>query len=336
MSEGGTVNLVHSKGSADIHPPTQPAGCTVRAPEPDDAEALFAMLADYTTALIGFADFTLAEVAERIVEPGFDRGTDGFLVLGGAGRPVGYGTAFGKGDRQVVGIEVWSRTPAMADWLLERTMHRAWEMGRQSGHAEVTLDTDIYRADETQAAVLARHSFTVETTYHLMRIDHDGPVARPQAPPGVVVRRGAPDGESQRIAHDLIIECFRDQFGFVARPHEEWVAYLDASSIFDWSQLTTLEVDGRAIAVRQCNDGHLETADCGCVGMLAVLDRYRGRGLAKFLLQDAFAQDAAAGRAGTVLNVDTRNPTPALGLYLSVGMRPILVSDGWRRVLSVK
>ena len=32
-----------------------------------------------------------------------------------------------------------------------------------------------------------------------------------------------------------------------------------------------------------------------------------------------------AGRAGTLLNVDTNNTTPALHVYESVGMRPVLV-----------
>ncbi|WP_168197320.1 GNAT family N-acetyltransferase [Kribbella sp. ALI-6-A] len=285
--------------------------------------------------MIGFSDATVTEVAERIVEPGFDRRTDGFLVFGGEGRPVGYGTAFGKGDRQVVGIQVWSRTPAVAAWLYERTMDRAREMGRQNGHAEITVETDIYRADEPQRGLLAGHAFTNGTTYHRMRIDHGEPVARPAPPAGVVVRRGAWDDASRWTAHELIIECFQGQYGFVVRPHEEWVEYLELSSTFDWSQMTMLEVDGRAVALRICTDEHLENDDCGCVGMLCVLEEFRGRGLARFLLQDAFAHDSAAGRAGTMLDVDTNNPTPALGLYLAVGMRPILVSDGWRRVLSV-
>ena len=60
---------------------------------------------------------------------------------------------------------------------------------------------------------------------------------------------------------------------------------------------------------------------------------YRGRGLARLLLERAFARDAAAGRAGTLLHVDTANTTPALDLYLSVGMRAVLAIDMWHRDL---
>jgi ribosomal protein S18 acetylase RimI-like enzyme len=64
-----------------------------------------------------------------------------------------------------------------------------------------------------------------------------------------------------------------------------------------------------------------------------VLESARGRGLAKLLLRHAFAADSGRGRAGTILHVDTNNPTPALGLYESVGMRPVLVIDVWRRMI---
>ncbi|WP_185444683.1 hypothetical protein [Kribbella qitaiheensis] len=60
----------------------------------------------------------------------------------------------------------------------------------------------------------------------------------------------------------------------------------------------------------------------------------RGRGLATFLLKDAFAIDSAAGLGGTILHVDSSNPTPAVQLYLGVGMRPTVVSDVWRQTLA--
>jgi ribosomal protein S18 acetylase RimI-like enzyme len=129
---------------------------------------------------------------------------------------------------------------------------------------------------------------------------------------------------------------FRGQFGFVARPYDEWHEAREIRSTFDWSQLTTLEIDGRAVAIRECSDDFIASENCGYIGRLGVHEEARGRGLAKFLLRDAFALDAAAGRSGTILHVDTNNPTPALGLYLSVGMTATLAIDAWRRVLPVE
>jgi mycothiol synthase len=304
---------------------------TVRSPEPQDAEAIFGLLAGYNTAVVGFADCTLDEVAGEIVDPGFDRGTDGWLVFDRDGLPAGYAYTFGKGNREIVEIGVTSQNPAVAAWLLDQTMQRAREMGRDGGHAEITVDSTIYRADEPLRALLSGHDFVVGTTYNQMRIDHTEPVATPEVPAGVVVRRGTFDEASRLIAHEVMIDSFRGQFGFVPRAHDDWVAVLDARANFDWFQLTLLEIDGQAVAIRMCSDAHLEEENLGHVGMLGVLKEFRGRGLARFLLRDAFALDAAAGRTGTTLYVDTNNPTPALGLYLSAGMTPTLVLDGWRR-----
>jgi GNAT superfamily N-acetyltransferase len=298
-----------------------------------DAQTIFDLRSACNTAVVGFADCTLDEVADGLAEPGFERATDGLLVLAADARPVGYATTFGKGDGAVIEIEVLSREQAVAAWLVDHALQRARQLGRERGHAEITVDSWIYHDDELVRALLADRDFTACTTYHRMRIDHAGAVAVPDPPAGAVVRRGAFDDATRLAAHEVIIDSFRGQYGFVPRPHDEWVEALAASSTFDWSQLTLLEVDGRAVAVRSCNDEFVEAENCGSVGVLGVLEEFRGRGLAGFLLRDAFAADAAAGRAGTILHVDTNNPTPALGLYLSVGMRPTLVLDGWRRVI---
>ena len=83
--------------------------------------------------------------------------------------------------------------------------------------------------------------------------------------------------------------------------------------------------------LRTYPEGRLAAHVLGGTGKISAeeLDDYRGRGLARLLLERAFARDAAAGRAGTLLHVDTANTTPALDLYLSVGMRAVLAIDMW-------
>ena len=96
---------------------------------------------------------------------------------------------------------------------------------------------------------------------------------------------------------------------------------------------TGLEVDGEPKAAGEDNYQFVEDEDCGNVARLAVLEQARGKGLAKLLLREGFATHAAAGRTGTILHVDTNNPTPALDLYTSVGMEAVLVIDVWRLVV---
>jgi ribosomal protein S18 acetylase RimI-like enzyme len=216
-------------------------------------------------------------------------------------------------------------------FLLDRVEARAAEIATEHGHPAVQVDIVNYQADAAREERLATYGFERGTIFHRMRIDHDGAVPTPAVPAGVTVRRGAPDEASRRAAHDVLNASFAGQFGFSPRSYEEWHASLESFSAFDWSQLTALEIDGETVAVRACWDQFVEDENCGYIGRLGVLEKARGTGLAKFLLRDQFVLDAAAGRTGTILHVDTNNPTPALGVYLSVGMQATLVMEVWRR-----
>jgi mycothiol synthase len=231
------------------------------------------------------------------------------------------------GDAEEIFALVAARNTAVvgfADYTLDDMVDELAEPG-------LDLDSDTWLVhDDEQRALLHDRGFRPGTTFHRMRVDHLTPPETPEIPPGVTVRRGAPDDASRRTAHGVLNAAFDGQFGFVPRPYDEWVAAHESRSTFDWSQLTILELDGAPVAFRECTDEFVPDENCNYIGRLAVLPEARGRGLAKFLLRDAFAEDAAAGRAGTILHVDTNNPTPALGLYLAVGMRAVLAIDAWR------
>ena len=72
-----------------------------------------------------------------------------------------------------------------------------------------------------------------------------------------------------------------------------------------------------------------QTTRTAHIGSLGVLREFRGRGLAKLLLQRAFAGYAERGLRGVQLGVDSTSPTGANHLYESVGMRPHRVIDAW-------
>ncbi|MFD7157073.1 GNAT family N-acetyltransferase [Kribbella sp. NPDC059898] len=307
---------------------------SVRPPSKADARALLELVSDYNTSVVGFADYTLQDAEDQLTEPGFEPATDGWLVFDGD-RLAGYAAVFGKGDHRQLDADVVTTDLAAEAYLLAEILRRTAEFARSYGHSSVQLDAVNYRADIARAARLAGYGFAPGTTFHRMRIDHHGAVAAPEVPAGVVVRRGAPDEASRRAAHAVLNAAFDGQFGFTPRSFEEWQAAQENHSAFDWSQLTVLEVDGEAVAMLSANDQFVEDEDCGYVGRLAVLEKARGKGLAKFLLRDQFAVDAANGRAGTILHVDTNNPTPALGVYLSVGMRAVLVMEVWRLEVAV-
>jgi ribosomal protein S18 acetylase RimI-like enzyme len=151
----------------------------------------------------------------------------------------------------------------------------------------------------------------------------------------VTVHRGAVDETIRRAGHQVITESFATQPDAIPHPYDEWVVSRESRSTYDWSCLTVLELDGRPVAVREWDRNFVNSDNCGYIGRIGVMPEARGRGLAKYLLKDQFALDAAAGLAGTLLHVDTSNPTPAVALYRAVGMRPDLVNDVWSRTLQL-
>ncbi|GAA3153230.1 GNAT family N-acetyltransferase [Nonomuraea salmonea] len=207
--------------------------------------------------------------------------------------------------------------------------------GAELGHDSVTLHIGVYRDDLRKQAEVRELGFEPGTCYHRMRIDHDGPVKAPDVPEGVTLQTGESE-EVRRAARAVHQEGFAQHFGFVRIGYEQWYERRQAMSVNDWSQLTLARVDGVPAAAVIGNDQFVADEDCGYIATLAVLPAFRGRGLGRFLLRHAFAADAARGRRGTLLHVDSNNTTPALGLYESAGMRPVLIMDVWRRTLATK
>jgi mycothiol synthase len=309
-------------------------GLIGRPAELSDAEAIFELVSAYNTAIVGFPDITLDDVRDDLAEPGFDSVTDSWLVFDSDERLVGYGWACANGDSDEVDVDVLTTDSAVAEWLFDRVSERALEMGRAHGNASVTLHKGIYRDDHDMKARLEARGFTPVTTFQRMRIDHVGPVPTPVPPPGVTIRE-ATDVATRRDAHAIHKASFAEHFGFVRRPYDEWAERYEVMSTFDWPQMWVADLDGRPVAFCGRTDQFVEDEECGYVQSIGVLPDARGRGIAAYLLRRAFAIDAADGRVGTLLHVDSNNTTPALGLYESVGMRSVLVVDVWERILPV-
>lgn len=308
---------------------------TISRPTAADAAAIHELIATCDIAVIGAPDLTLEDVADELAEPGFDLDKDAWTVRDESGLLIGYAWSLAKGGSDLVDADVVVRPGADDDGLLtaglwRRVLDRAGEQAAERGHAAPTIDVGVYRADTAKQALAGQHGFEPATSFHRMRIDHDGPVEAPVPAAGVTLHTGD-DEAVRREAHRVHQEGFAEHFGFVKVGYDGWYERRQSQSVNDWTQLTVARVDGAPAAMLIGNDQFATDEGCGYVATLTVLPAYRGRGLGRLLLRHAFAADAARGRKGTILHVDSNNATPALDLYVSSGMRQVMVIDVWRR-----
>ncbi|WP_405147043.1 GNAT family N-acetyltransferase [Sphaerisporangium sp. NBC_01403] len=315
------------------HPGAVMDAYDIRRPATEDVPVIHELVSACDTEVLGHPDMTEDDVADGLADPGFDLGRDGWLVFRRDGDPalVGWGYASRQGDGDNVEIEILSRDAAVTPWLWDTVLRRAGELAAEAGHPYAVADIGVYRQDDAKRALAKEHGFEAATSFHRLRADHAE--VDPGSLPGVTVRGAAGSEELTRAAHRIHQEGFARHFGFVPKEYDRWREDFESSSTHDWSQLLVAEVDGAPAAMLLGSDMFVSDENCGYVRILSVLPESRGRGLGKLLLRHAFAGDVARGRAGTYLHVDSGNSSPALDLYLSVGMRPVLAIDVWRRTI---
>ena len=140
------------------------------------------------------------------------------------------------------------------------------------------------------------------------------PQEDPGAVPDGVIIRAFEVGRDERALHEVHEASFADHWGFRPIPYATFQAEVYETGDWDPSLAHLAEVDGEVV-------GHVVSfAGEGNVGILGVVPRWRGRGIAKALLRRAFAELAKRGHQEVRLGVDAQNPTGAVALYESVGM----------------
>ncbi|MGI8899567.1 MAG: GNAT family N-acetyltransferase [Nocardioides sp.] len=94
-----------------------------------------------------------------------------------------------------------------------------------------------------------------------------------------------------------------------------------------YEQWLVARVDGAVVGVLRCADRSADGG--GWVRNLGVLTAHRGLGIARVLLDRAFATFHARGFTWAGLGVDRANETGAHRLYESAGMRLQFQADAW-------
>jgi mycothiol synthase len=282
----------------------------LRAPRPEDAPGVLAVLDARDAVDHGGLEYTLADLRDEWNATEFDLSSDAVVVEEPGGRIVGYAAVERPGSIALVAPDHEGR--GVGERLLRWTEERQRELGR-----------DCYRQWVAAANVRARDlleaaGYRPTRGYARMvrRLDDVLPGA-PALPRGYAIR-------SVNVEHDAARLHALDALSFAANPdyvpespgafREE---HLEAHD-FDADLSSVAEREGRMagflLARRRPDDG------IGYVDILAVHPEHRRLGLGSVLLMNAFAQFAAAGLEQAQLSVASDN-AGALRVYERAGMK---------------
>lgn len=256
------------------------------------------------------------------------RGTQGTAGVWSRGRLVAVLLAYDALEHEAgLFLDVFVRQQANRRQLIDRLLVGARTYADSLvPRADSWLKSDNFAGDTDMAAAFAADGYHPHREYLRMRIDfRQAPVA-PRLPAGVQVM---PMTDSDWPAvHAVLTRAFRDHYDSHPLPLDLFQKGLDRA-VADMQMWRLIFAGADLVGVRISSTRYAPHG-LGYVDSLGVLPEFRGRGIATYLLRDAFDMDHRAGMAGTALHCDATNLTGATRLYEAVGMREDQRYTAWR------
>jgi ribosomal protein S18 acetylase RimI-like enzyme len=284
--------------------PLRPAGS-------DDAGALLALVTATELAEIGESDVTLSDVLDDFAVPAYQA----WLHEDGDGQVDGaVWVARFPGEDSVIGNVF--QDPAGDGHLLAPLL----EVARQRARAlEPALPLHVFAyTGAPKTAVFAAAGGEVVRYFWRMLASVSDPTPAAELPAGVEIRLLRDHDDSDlRTMYDVLETAFSDHFGAAPQTYDDWIQFRSSTALSDRSLWWLATVDGEPAAALIGR----WLADIGWIEEVGTLSAYRGRGLARALLLIAFEEFRRRGFGEVGLGVDATNPTGAVRLYTSIGMR---------------
>jgi mycothiol synthase len=294
----------------------------LRAPFPDDAPAVLAVMVARDMVDLGAPDYTLEDLRDEWSLSDFNLATDAVVVEAGERRIVGYAIVRSPGALAVVAPT--DEGQGIGALLLPWVERREREL-RHDRHRQWLAASNARARD-----FLLHAGYEHERSYwRMVRSLED--LADPATPPsGFELRPLDIDGDAVAL-HALDQASFSANADFRQETLEE----------FRDEHLGAHDLDARLSVVGRHGEDyagfllarHWRDEGVGFVDILAVHPDYQRRGLGSSLLRAAFHGFAAAGLREAALGVASDNPR-ALGLYEGVGMTARYRFDTYVRSIS--
>jgi GNAT superfamily N-acetyltransferase len=314
-------------------------GTTVRDLGTDDAAALAALMlrieADHPTGFCLDA-VEVAELMEHQLRGVFEGAFVGealvaySTIMPGLPREDGqHFILFGDVDPDRLG-------EGLGTLMLERSLDRARAIhARDAPHVPARYGATALAGREDQAALMTDAGLVAGRHNFLMVADLGCRVPAPGLPPDLGVTAFDPDtAEELRLAHNTAFADYPDGTPMGA---DFWTAFM-VRATHNRHHLSVVardragEVAGYVFAHEYAVAPSGGTAPEIHVPFVGTLPAHRGRGVATSLLGQVLDLARDAGYATASLNVDTANPTGALGIYERAGFRQAYRQDTYHLV----
>jgi mycothiol synthase len=312
-------------------------GITTRDLGADDAAALAALMvrieADHPTGFclgaVEIADL-MGDKPDAVFEGAFD-GDD--LVAYTAVMP---GLPHDAGQRFILfgDVDPARLGEGIGTLMLARSLDRA-----RAIHAQDAPDLPARYAGtalagrEDQADLLASAGLVPGRHAFLMVADLTRPLPAPAFPPGLRVEAFDPEtAEELRLAHNVAFTDYPDGTPMGA---DFWATFM-VRAVHNRHHLSAVARDeaggvaGYVFAHEYAVAPSGGTAPEVHVPFVGTLPDHRGRGIATSLLAHVLGLARAAGYVTASLDVDTANPTGALGIYERAGFRQAYRQDSYQ------
>lgn len=235
-----------------------------------------------------------------------------FRVLERSSGIAGYVDVRREGDR--VSLDCAANDLEAGNALLD------WAESRAREHAAARILAWSWDPEDDLVGVMLARGYRPSRTSLHMHVLLDIEPPEPVWPEGIGVR-AAEDGD-ERVVHGVIQDAFADTTDYAPLSYDEWSGWALDKARFDPTLWFLASEGGAVVGVAVCEYERAGETGLGWVESIAVQREWRHRGIATALLLHAFRHLRARGRRAVGLSVDAENPTGAVRVYESVGMRP--------------
>ena len=305
-----------------------PEGYSIRPATMDDIDAVAGVLAAEDLAATG-AVFYDADFVRLVWSGGvIDMPNDTWVVETPSGGVIGHANV---GCESGDVAEAWGvvhpdhRGLGIGSRLLDLVDGRAAELLPRGGRLQQSVsDTDL-----VVPRMLRARGFERARTFRHMQIELDGSAPSADPPAGIEIGPIDPNRDVPTVK-SLFDEAFRGDWGYSEISFEEWRARNVEDRDYDPGLWLLATEDGEPVGALTA----VVSGDRGWVLELAVASPWRGRGVGSAMLRRSFASFVERGLSRVMLNVDSKNPTGAVGVYERVGMRAVRGWDVYEKRLS--